>query len=139
MTDAVENDILNDDYTLFQRVLYGGVGHGAMIIPTHFFKVIITLIFPPLGEILNAVSVYLVDGFPWITWNALKNLFDFQILNRIIYSFVLTSLFYLPGLIYVLSNITTGTPNVPGTLICNPYTGICEDVSKVVNKEQLTN
>ena len=49
--DVVENDIQSDNYSLFQRILYGGSSHGVVIIPTHFFKILITLLFPPIGEI----------------------------------------------------------------------------------------
>ena len=132
MTDVVENDILNNDYSLFQKVLYGGVSHGVLIIPTHFFKLIFTLIFPPLGQIINILSDKLISTFPWITWDALKHLFEYENLNYIIYSFVLTSMFYIPGLIYTLSKLTTNTENVPGTLKCNPNTGVCIDTSTIV-------
>jgi hypothetical protein len=134
MTDVVENAILNDNYSLFQKVLYGGVSHGVLIIPTHFFKLIFTLIFPPLGQIINILSDKLISTFPWITWDALKQLFEYKNLNYIIYSFVLTSMFYIPGLVYTLSKLTTNTPNVPGTLQCNPKTGECIDTSTIVDK-----
>jgi len=134
MTDVVENAILNDNYSLFQKVLYGGVSHGVLIIPTHFFKLIFTLIFPPLGQIINILSDKLISTFPWITWDALKQLFEYKNLNYIIYSFVLTSMFYIPGLVYTLSKLTTNTPNVPGTLKCNPKTGVCIDTSTIVDK-----
>ena len=134
MTDVVENAILNDNYSLFQKVLYGGVSHGVLIIPTHFFKLIFTLIFPPLGQIINILSDKLISTFPWITWDALKQLFEYKNLNYIIYSFVLTSMFYIPGLVYKLSKLTTNTPNVPGTLKCNPKTGVCIDTSTIVDK-----
>jgi len=130
MTDVVENDILNGNYSLFQKVLYGGVSHGVVIIPTHVLKLLFTLIFPPLGEVISCIGEFISDTFPWVTWEALKKLVEYKILNRIIYSFVLTSLFYIPGLIYTLSNLTTNTPNVPGTLICTPD-GNCMDSSEL--------
>lgn len=129
MTDAVENDILNGNYTLFQQVLYGGVAHGVIIIPTHFLKLLFSLIYPPIGEIINAVSSLASTTFPWITWEAIKKIFEYETLNRIIYSFILTSMFYIPGLLYTLSNLTTNTPKVSGTLMCNPETGRCIDTS----------
>jgi hypothetical protein len=134
MTDVVENDILTGKYSLFQQVLYGGVSHGVVIIPTHVFKLLFTLIFPPLGEIISSVGEFISDTFPWVTWEAIKKLFEFEVLNRIIYSFILTSLFYIPGLIYTLSNLTTNTPNVPGTLICTPE-GVCLDSSVLTEDE----
>ena len=39
--DIVESDIQSDNYTLLQKVLYGGISHGIVIIPTHFFKIFI--------------------------------------------------------------------------------------------------
>lgn len=129
MTDSVENDILNGSYSLFQKILYGGVFHGVVVIPTHWIKLLITLIFPPLGEIINSISEYMIDTFPWITFDALKQIFTFEVLNRIVYSFILTSMFYVPGLIYTLANITVNTPNVPGTLMCNNETGVCIDTA----------
>jgi hypothetical protein len=128
MADVVENDILRDNYTLFQKMLYGGVSHGIIIIPTHFFKILITLIFPPIGEIFNAltrVPEFVLDTFPWITWDAIKELMKFDTLNRIVYSFLLTSLFYIPGLIYVLAELAPNTNYTPGTLECNADTGQC--------------
>lgn len=128
MTDVVENDILKDNYTLFQKILYGGVSHGVLIIPTHFFKILITLIFPPIGEIFNAITSipeFILDTFPWITWDAIKILMKFETLNRIVYSFILTSMFYIPGLVYVLANLTPNTSYTPGTLECDANTGQC--------------
>lgn len=104
MTDVLENQIYAGDWTLFDKVMYGGLGYGAFCIPTNFFKVLFTVIFPPLGEMINIVGEFVIDQFPYITYDSLKAVI--QNLNRIIYSFVLTSLFYIPGLIYTLSNIT---------------------------------
>ena len=130
MTDYAENKIYNDNYALFDRILYGGIGYGTIIIPLNFFKIIFTLIFPPIGEILSIIGDELLNNFPYITWDTLKTLFDINNLNRIIYSLILTSMFYIPGLIYTLSKITTNSPNVSGTLQCDPDTGQCSDLSK---------
>ena len=130
--DVVENDIQSDNYSLFQRILYGGVSHGVVVIPTHFFKILITLLFPPIGEIFNAltsVPEYIADKFPWITWDAIMNLVKFDTINRIVYSFILTSMFYIPGLVYVLANLTPNTNYAPGTLQCSVDTGKCEFVT----------
>lgn len=127
--DVVESDIQSDNYTLFQRILYGGVSHGVVVIPTHFFKILITILFPPIGEIFSAITSvpeFIADKFPWITWDALKNLVKFETLNRIVYSFILTSMFYIPGLVYVLANLTPNTSYTPGTLQCRADTGVCE-------------
>lgn len=130
--DVVESDIQSDNYTFFQKILYGGVSHGVVVIPTHFFKILITILFPPIGEIFSAITSvpeFIADTFPWITWDAIKNLVKFETLNRIVYSFILTSMFYIPGLVYVLANLTPNTSYTPGTLQCRADTGVCEFVS----------
>lgn len=92
------------EWTLFDRLMYGGLGYGAFCLPTNFFKIVFTVIYPPLGEILNVVSNFVLNEFPYITWDTIKEVFNNM--DRIIYSFVLTSMFYIPGLIYTLGNIT---------------------------------
>jgi hypothetical protein len=139
MTDFVENKIFSDKYDLFDRVLYGGIGHGVITIPTHIFKVIFTIIFPPIGEILNIVEDYLLDQFPYITWDTLKMLLDFKNLNRIIYSFLLTSLFYVPGLVYTLAKLTIKSRGIRGSIVCDPDTGECIDMADAPpTKKELT-
>jgi len=92
-------------WTLFDRVMYGGFGYSSACLPTDFFKVIVAIIFPPLGEVINIVENTVSDSFPWITWNSLKELFTYKSLNTIVYSLLLTTLFYVPGLVYTLTNI----------------------------------
>ena len=101
--DNLEYKILDGKYRITDKSLYGGLMYGAFVLPVNFFKIIFTTIFPPFGELLNLIGEHLVDDFPYITWNALMNIFNnFQ---RIVYSFILTSMFYIPGLIFTLSNI----------------------------------
>ena len=102
--DEREARIDANNWTLLDRLMYGGLGYGAFCLPTNFFKIIFTVIFPPLGEILNVVSDFISDEFPYITWKTLKAVMNNM--ERIIYSFILTSMFYVPGLIYSLGNIT---------------------------------
>ena len=123
MTDFVENKIFSDKYDLFDRALYGGMGHGVITIPTHIFKIIFTIIFPPIGEILNIVEDYLLEQFPYITWDTLKMLLKFENLNRILYSFLLTSLFYVPGLVYTLAKLTITSRGIRGSIVVDPETG----------------
>lgn len=130
-TDFLENDIYGNNYTLFSKIMYGGVGFGAITFPTNIFKVLFTLIFPPLGEILNIIEDYLLDSFPYITWNTLKILFNIENLNRIIYSWVLTSMFYVPGLVYTLAKLTISSSKRKGITKCDPETGVCQDLSVV--------
>ena len=94
--DELEQRIDDNEYTLFDKFLYGGFGYGYFCLPTNIFRVILTVIFPPLGVILK----YLDDEFPYVN---LKKLVGG--INEIMYVIVLTMLFYIPGLIYALSSI----------------------------------
>lgn len=99
------NNIDAGQWTLFDKIMYGGLGYGAFCLPTDFFKVIIAILFPPLGEIINIVEDTVTDTFPYFTWETLKLLSTYNALNHIVYSFLLTSLLYIPGLVYTLTNI----------------------------------
>lgn len=136
--DYAERKIYNGNYTLFDRVMYGGLGHGTIIIPTNFFRIIFSIIFPPIGEILNIIGDKLLNTFPYITWDTLKILFDVSNLNRIIYSLLLTSLFYIPGLVYVLSNMTTSSSKVMGMYVCD-NNGSCKEISDDTTTTTTTN
>ncbi len=98
--DELEQRIDDNEYTLFDKFLYGGFGYGYFCLPTNIFRVILTVIFPPLGVILK----YLDDEFPYVN---LKKLVGG--INDIMYVIVLTMLFYIPGLIYALSSINCST------------------------------
>ena len=101
----MSNNIKPEQWTLFDKVMFGGLGWSSYCLPTDFFKVIVAIIFPPLGEVINIVEDTVSDSFPWITWDSLKALFTYKSLNTIVYSFLLTTLFYVPGLVYTLTNI----------------------------------
>ena len=45
-----------NNWTLFDKVMYGGLGYGTFNLPSNFFVVIITCIFPPLGQIINTLG-----------------------------------------------------------------------------------
>jgi uncharacterized membrane protein YqaE (UPF0057 family) len=102
---SAPNHINASNWTFFDKILYGGLGYGAFCLPTDFFKVIIAILFPPLGEIINIVENSVKDSFPYFTWDTFHALCSYQSLNKIVYSFILTTLFYIPGLVYTLTNI----------------------------------
>jgi uncharacterized membrane protein YqaE (UPF0057 family) len=109
MSDTKTNDVVvieSGEWTLFDKVMYGGLGYSPTCLPTNFFKLIVAIIFPPLGEIINIIEDKITYELPFITWDALKMLVDFKNINKIVYSFILTTLFYIPGLIYTLGNIS---------------------------------
>jgi len=130
-TDYVENKIYSNDYDLFDKSLYGGIGHGIVVIPTNLFKILITVIFPPLGEMLEIVNDFLLDEFPYITWDTIKVLFQFENINKIIYSFILTSLFYVPGLVFTLAHLTIKSRSKTGSMVCDQETGKCVDIDEI--------
>jgi len=99
--DNLEKRIDNMEWTLYDRFIYGGLGHGYFCFPTNLVRVIMTVIFPPLGTILSYLKLSKI--FPYITWETIYTLF--MNLDDILYAFVLTAFFYVPGLIYSLSKI----------------------------------
>ena len=132
MTDILENKIYSDTYDLFDKCLYGGLGHGVLVFPTHIFKIIFTVIYPPIGTFMNTIEKYVLNSFPYITWDVI--IIIFKNLNTIVYSYILTSLFYIPGLIYTLSHHSLGSDNddktvsgIRGSIICDQTTGVCVD------------
>lgn len=100
-SDNLERQIDNMEWTLYDRFVYGGLGHGYFCFPTNLIRVVMTVIFPPIGTILTHIS--LSNMFPYITWNTITHLFNN--LDDILYSFILTACFYVPGLIYSLAKI----------------------------------
>ena len=99
MADDLEKRIDSGDYTLYDKFIYGGLGYGTFCLPTNLFRIIGTVIFPPLGIFMG----YIINEFPFINFEKL-----IYGLDKIIYSFVLTMMFYIPGLIYSLSEIKCG-------------------------------
>ena len=92
-------------WTLFDKIMYGGLGYGSFTLPANFFKLIIAICFPPLGQVINIIGDQILSYPPFITLDALKLLLQPDSITKIIYSFLYTTFFYIPGLIYVLGNI----------------------------------
>ena len=99
MPDTLEIKIDEGNYTLYDKFIYGGLGYGTFCLPTNLFRIIFTVIFPPLGIFMG----YIINTFPFVDFPKLIRNID-----KIIYSFILTMLFYIPGLIYSLSVIKCG-------------------------------
>ena len=101
-----------NNWTLFDKITYGGLGYGVFNLPSNFFIIILTCVFPPLGQIIHILGNTILPDYPFFTWDCLKIIFKpspdvYTTSNfmKIIYSFILTSMFYIPGLTYVLENI----------------------------------
>ena len=62
--DDREARIDASEWTLFDKLMYGGLGYGSFCLPTNFFKIVFSVIFPPLGEILNIIEDAIIDEFP---------------------------------------------------------------------------
>ena len=98
--ENIKSKIRNNEYTLFDKALYGGIGYGNFCMPTNFFKIIATVLFPPIGILIENVGK-LDSKFPYFRYQNFKNIV-FKI-KEFIFSFVLTMMFYVPGLIYTLN------------------------------------
>jgi uncharacterized membrane protein YqaE (UPF0057 family) len=105
MVQKAANQIDANQWTLFDKIMYGGLGYGSFCLPSDFFKVIISIIFPPLGELINIVEDTVSDSFPYFTWDTLVMLCSYNAITHLVYSLILTTLFYIPGLVYTLTNI----------------------------------
>lgn len=99
------NQINANQWTLFDKIMYGGLGYGSFCLPTDFYKVIISIIFPPMGELINVVEDTVSGNFPYFTWDTLVMLCSYNAISHLVYSLILTTLFYIPGLVYTLTNI----------------------------------
>lgn len=73
--------------TAFEQFMYGGFGYGKICYPAGLGQLIVTVLFPPAGVFYEEYKT----GF--------KNP------NRIIMNFILTALFYFPGLIHALTGM----------------------------------
>ena len=91
-----------DDWTLFDKVLYGGFGYSEFCMPENILMIALTIIYPPLGMISFLVKDTISKTFPYITAKTFINLF--QKMDVIVYSFVYTMFLYIPGIIYTFNN-----------------------------------
>jgi uncharacterized membrane protein YqaE (UPF0057 family) len=94
--DETDIKIQNNKYTLFDKIMYGGLGYGNVCIPKNLFRIIFTVIFPPLGVFLK----YTKKDFPYIDFKGLYMNF-----YKIIVCVILTGLFYVPGLMYAMDQM----------------------------------
>lgn len=105
MAQKAANQIDASQWTLFDKIMYGGLGYGAFCLPSDFFKVIISIVFPPLGELINIIEDTVSKDFPYFNWDTLVMLCSYNAITHLVYSLALTTLFYIPGLVYTLTNI----------------------------------
>jgi len=97
-TDDYKEKILGR--SLYDKIMDGGLGYGSFCMPKIIFKIIFTVLFPPIGIIINNIGK-LKNNFPYITTDNFINII--KKIDQVLISFILTMLFYIPGLIYTLS------------------------------------
>ena len=102
-----DDTVTPDQWTLYDKILYGGFGYSSFCMPDNILTIALTILFPPLGLISALVSKHIDGVAPWLNIDTLTVIYNN--LDKIVYSFVLTSLFYIPGLIYVMQFINDPT------------------------------
>ena len=98
--EKLKEKIRDGNYTLFDKIIYGGFGYGYFCVPSDVFKWIFTGIFPPLGILIHYFGK-LSKSFPYITSQNIKNIISH--FDEFIIAFLGTMLFYIPGLLYVIN------------------------------------
>jgi len=98
--EKIKQRISDGEYSLFDKIMYGGLGYGYLCIPSDVFKWIFTGIFPPIGIFIHYFGK-LSSSFPYITSQNLKNIIYH--IDEFIIAFLGTMLFYIPGLMYVIN------------------------------------
>ena len=147
MAQKAANNIDANQWTLFDKIMYGGLGYGAFCLPSDFFKVIISIIFPPIGELINIIEDTVSNEFPYFNWDTLVMLCSYNAITHLVYSLVLTTLFYIPGLVYTLTNIVnkqrqvkydTDTYIYANPKITQPLDGTDSNLNDVANSGRTT-
>lgn len=77
--------------SLYDKMMYGGIGYGTFCVPKELPNYIILVIFPPLYVFIKEMQ----SGFKRV--------------DRIIINFILTSCFYFPGLLHGLTVLRCGS------------------------------
>ena len=89
--DHIKTKIDNDEFTLIDKLLYGGFGYGKVCIPDELPSVVIAIVFPPMS----------------ILWNYHLGIYDlWTTIKKFIVCLFLTFLFYFPGLIYAINELS---------------------------------
>jgi uncharacterized membrane protein YqaE (UPF0057 family) len=105
--EEIKQKIRDGQYSLFDKIMYGGLGYGYFCIPSDVFKWIFTGIFPPIGIFIHHFGK-LSKSFPYITAQNLKNIISH--IDEFIMAFLGTMLFYIPGLMYVINIFKKSSP-----------------------------
>lgn len=89
--DHIKRKIDNDNYTIVDKILYGGFGYGKFCIPDELPNIVLAIVFPPFS----------------ILWNYHLGIYDlWTTMKKFIMCLFLTFFFYFPGLIYAINEIS---------------------------------
>ena len=102
MAAVQDTDLRPQDWTLFDKIMYGGFGYSQFCLPDNILIISLTIIYPPLGLISWLVKDTFTRTFPYITSSTFIKLF--RNLEIIFYSIIYTMFLYIPGIIYTFNN-----------------------------------
>lgn len=97
----INKRIQRGDFSLYDKFIYGGLGYGYICLPNNLIRIILAVLFPPFSVLLKHLNPQ--NEFPYITWNGLYNLY--QNFTDVVFTLILTSLFWVPGVIYAFNEI----------------------------------
>lgn len=89
--DHIKEKIDRGEYTFMDKIISGGMGYGKFCIPDEMPHVILAIVFPPFSILWN----YHLGHYT--LWETIKKFFQ---------CFVLTMIFYFPGLIFAINEIS---------------------------------
>lgn len=96
-----DEEITVEDWTLFDKIMYGGFGYSTFCLPENILVIAMSVIYPPLGLLTWLISQTLDNKFPYFTYKTFIKLWNN--IEHIAKSIIYTMLFYIPGLIYVFN------------------------------------
>ena len=89
--DNIKEKIDRGEWGLIDKILNGGFGYGKFCVPDEMPHIILCIVFPPASILWNYhLGIYTL-------WETIK---------RFMTCLILTSLFYFPGLVYAVNEIS---------------------------------
>lgn len=89
--DDIKEKIDQGNWTFTDKLLKGGFGYGKLCIPDELPHIVLAIVFPPFSILWNYhIGLYTL-------WETIK---------KFLTCFMLTMIFYFPGLIYAINEIS---------------------------------